>query len=66
LKNYLLSLKPQQLFDFLSNEIDNLGVNIIELVAKGSLSQTESKELSVCLDSIVEKFDKSRAIGKAA
>jgi hypothetical protein len=66
LKTYLLGLKPQDLYDFLLTDIDNLGVELIDLVSKRNLNKNDSNDLTRQLDLIIENLEKTRQIRKAA
>ena len=66
LKAHLLSLSPQELYQHLLSDIDNLGIGIIDLVAKNGLSQNESNDVSLHIDAIIEQLEQANPIAKAA
>lgn len=66
LKNYLLSLPPDDLYHYLLEDIDTLGINMIDLIAKGDLQAEQSLELDKSLDTIINTVERTRFVAKAA
>jgi hypothetical protein len=66
LKKYLLSLKPEELFQFLLDDTDSLGINMIDLIAKGDLKEEQSLEIDAALDNVIHSLEKMLPVAKAA
>ena len=66
LKKYLLSLPPEDLFQFLLDDTDSLGINMIDLIAKGDLKEEQSLEIDAALDNVIHSLEKMLPVSKAA
>jgi hypothetical protein len=66
LKKHLLSLKPEELFQFLLDDTDSLGINMIDLIAKGDLKEEQSLEIDAALDNVIHSLEKMLPVAKAA
>jgi hypothetical protein len=66
LKKHLLSLKPEELFQYLLDDTDSLGINMIDLIAKGDLKEGQSLEIDAALDNVIHSLEKMLPVSKAA
>jgi hypothetical protein len=66
LKKHLMSLKPEELFQYLLDDTDSLGINMIDLIAKGDLKEEQSLEIDAALDNVIHSLEKMRPVSKAA
>jgi hypothetical protein len=66
LKKHLLSLKPKELFQYLLDDTDSLGINMIDLIAKGDLKEEQSLEIDAALDNVIHSLEKMLPVAKAA
>lgn len=66
LKNYLLSLPPEDLYHYILADVDTLGLDMIDLITKGDLQPDQSLELDDKLNAIINNVGKKDRIAKAA
>ena len=66
LKDYLLSLPPDVLVECLSGDVDMMGLNLIDIVVKGNMTDAESSELTCTLDKMVANLKQMQTFSKAA